>query len=123
MRPFGLRTDRQVRTPTDRVRATRPGYTRPSPGSTRRTPGPGCAAGPMIPSRTTGDLLAEMWELLEGLGEVPRRLVWDKKTGIGAAAGSRPVSPLTGFSSWSVCLGTKCMRCNAQGPVALPALT
>ena len=42
MRPFGLRTDRQVRTLTDRVRATRPGYTRPSPGSTRRKHGPGC---------------------------------------------------------------------------------
>lgn len=37
----------------------------------------------MIPSRTTGDLLAGMWELLEGLGAVPRRLVWDNETGIG----------------------------------------
>jgi transposase len=37
----------------------------------------------MIPSRMTGDLLAGMWELLGGLGAVPRRLVWDNETGIG----------------------------------------
>jgi transposase len=37
----------------------------------------------MIPSRMTGDLLAGMWELLGGLGAVPRRLIWDNETGIG----------------------------------------
>lgn len=37
----------------------------------------------MIPSRTTGDLLAGMWELLGGLGAVPRRLIWDNEAGIG----------------------------------------
>ncbi|WP_307102230.1 IS21 family transposase [Arthrobacter globiformis] len=37
----------------------------------------------MIPSRMTGDLLAGMWELIGGLGAVPRRLIWDNETGIG----------------------------------------
>jgi transposase len=37
----------------------------------------------MIPTRMTGDLLAGMWELLNGLGAVPRRLIWDNETGIG----------------------------------------
>ncbi len=38
----------------------------------------------MIPSRTTGDLLAGMWSLISTqLGAVPRRLIWDNETGIG----------------------------------------
>jgi transcriptional regulator with XRE-family HTH domain len=38
----------------------------------------------MIPSRQTPDLVAGMWSLLAGqLGAVPRRLLWDNKTGIG----------------------------------------
>jgi transposase len=38
----------------------------------------------MLPSRTTGDLLAGMWELMSGqLGAVPHRLIWDNEAGIG----------------------------------------
>ena len=37
----------------------------------------------MIPSRRTGDLLAGMWALLQVLGGVPRKLVWDNEPGIG----------------------------------------
>ncbi|MGQ1840131.1 IS21 family transposase [Kocuria turfanensis] len=38
----------------------------------------------MIPSRTTGDLLAGMWVLAtEQIQAVPRRWVWDNETGIG----------------------------------------
>ena len=37
----------------------------------------------MLPTRTTGDLLAGMWSLLAGVGGVPRRLVWDNEAGIG----------------------------------------
>jgi hypothetical protein len=38
----------------------------------------------MVPSRTTGDLLAGMWELLSTqLGAVPHRLIWDNEAGIG----------------------------------------
>lgn len=38
----------------------------------------------MLPSRTTPDLLAGIWDLISGqLGAVPRRLVWDNEAGIG----------------------------------------
>jgi hypothetical protein len=39
--------------------------------------------GQMIPTRTTADLLLGMWKLLQLLGRVPRRLIWDNETGIG----------------------------------------
>jgi len=39
--------------------------------------------GRMIPSRRTEDLLLATWELLERLGRVPRRLIWDNEPGIG----------------------------------------
>ncbi len=35
----------------------------------------------LLPSRTTGDLVAGMWQLLAGLGAVP--MVWDNESGIG----------------------------------------
>ncbi len=37
----------------------------------------------MIPTRHTQDLLLGMWELLQQLGRVPRRLIWDNEAGIG----------------------------------------
>ncbi|KRE40812.1 IS21 family transposase [Knoellia sp. Soil729] len=37
----------------------------------------------MIPTRHTADLLLGMWELLQQLGAVPRRLIWDNESGIG----------------------------------------
>jgi len=37
----------------------------------------------MIPTRHTADLLLAMWELLQRLGRVPRRLIWDNESGIG----------------------------------------
>jgi hypothetical protein len=39
--------------------------------------------GRMIPTRHTADLLLSMWMLLQVLGAVPRRLIWDNETGIG----------------------------------------
>lgn len=39
--------------------------------------------GKMIPTRHTADLLLGMWGLLEQLGRVPRRLIWDNESGIG----------------------------------------
>ncbi|GAA5017974.1 hypothetical protein GCM10023258_04490 [Terrabacter aeriphilus] len=39
--------------------------------------------GRMIPTRRTEDLLAGTWELLQQLGRVPRRLIWDNEPGIG----------------------------------------
>jgi len=40
-------------------------------------------AGRMIPTRHTADLLLGMWMLLQMLGRVPRRLIWDNESGIG----------------------------------------
>jgi transposase len=37
----------------------------------------------MIPTRRTEDLLTAAWELLQELGRVPRRLIWDNEPGIG----------------------------------------
>ena len=37
----------------------------------------------MIPTRQTADLLLGSWSLIEELGRVPRRLIWDNETGIG----------------------------------------
>lgn len=37
----------------------------------------------MLPSRQTPDLLLGMWSLIEQLGRVPRRLIWDNEAGIG----------------------------------------
>lgn len=37
----------------------------------------------MIPTRHTQDLLLAMWALLQLLGRVPRRLIWDNESGIG----------------------------------------
>ncbi len=39
--------------------------------------------GRMLPSRQTSDLLLGMWSLIEQLGRVPRRLIWDNEAGIG----------------------------------------
>ena len=39
--------------------------------------------GQMIPTRHTEDLLLGMWELIQQLGRVPRRLIWDNESGIG----------------------------------------
>jgi hypothetical protein len=37
----------------------------------------------MIPSRQAGDILAGMWQLIAGLGRVPKTLVWDRESAIG----------------------------------------
>src|SRR3954452_1882166 len=39
--------------------------------------------GRMIPTRHTADLLLGMWMLLQVLGRIPRRLIWDNESGIG----------------------------------------
>ena len=40
-------------------------------------------AGRMIPTRKTEDLLLGTWELLQQIGAVPRRFIWDNEPGIG----------------------------------------
>lgn len=37
----------------------------------------------MLPTRQTPDLLLGTWSLLQDLGRVPRRLIWDNEAGIG----------------------------------------
>ncbi len=39
--------------------------------------------GRMLPTRRTEDLLLGSWELIQRLGRVPRRLIWDNEPGIG----------------------------------------
>jgi hypothetical protein len=39
--------------------------------------------GRMIPTRKTEDLLLGSWDLIQQLGRVPRRLIWDNEPGIG----------------------------------------
>ena len=41
------------------------------------------STGRMIPTRKTEDLLLGTWELIQQLGRVPRRLIWDNEPGIG----------------------------------------
>ncbi len=38
----------------------------------------------LLPTRTTGDLVAGMWQLLSGLGAVPKTLVWTTSPGSGS---------------------------------------
>lgn len=50
----------------------------------------------MLPSRQAGDLLAGMWHLIQGLGAVPKTLIWDRESAIG---GTGVVSiPAAGFA-------------------------
>ena len=51
--------------------------------------------GRMIPTRKTEDLLLGTWELLQQLGRVPRRLIWDNEPGIGR--GQRRAEGVTTF--------------------------
>ena len=50
----------------------------------------------MIPTRHTEDLLLGMWVLLQQLGRVPRRLIWDNESGIGR--GKRHAEGVGGFT-------------------------
>lgn len=50
----------------------------------------------MLPTRCTQDLLLGMWELLQRLGRVPRRLIWDNESGIGR--GSRHAEGVGAFT-------------------------
>ena len=66
----------------------------------------------MIPTRTTGDLLAGMWSLLsDQLGAVPKRLIWDNETGIGRR--NRFAEGVTGFCGT---LATKIHQLKARDP-------
>lgn len=65
----------------------------------------------MIPSRVTGDLLAGMWHLLQGIGAVPRTLLWDNESGIGQRG--RLAEGVTGFCG---VLGTRLIQTRPYDP-------
>jgi transposase len=67
----------------------------------------------MLPSRVSGDLLAGMWQLLAGLGAVPKMLVWDNESGIGQH--HRLTLPARSFAGT---LGTRIYQTAARDPEA-----
>ena len=68
-------------------------------------------AGRMIPTRTTEDLLLGSWELIRGLGRVPRRLIWDNETGIGR--GGKLAAGVTAFTGT---LATRIVQLRPRDP-------
>jgi hypothetical protein len=67
--------------------------------------------GRMIPTRTTEDLLLGSWELIRGLGRVPRRLIWDNETGIG-----RGGKLAGGVAAFCGTLATRVVQCRPRDP-------
>jgi hypothetical protein len=71
-----------------------------------------CITARLLPSRTTPDLLAGIWSLLEQqLGAVPRRLIWDNEAGIGR--GGRLADGVAGFTGM---LATKIVQLKPFDP-------
>ncbi|WP_157953259.1 Mu transposase domain-containing protein [Nocardioides allogilvus] len=67
----------------------------------------------LLPTRKTGDLLAGMWQLLSGLGGVPKMLVWDNESGIGQHHRLTP-----GARGFAGTLGTRIYQTAARDPEA-----
>ena len=71
----------------------------------------------LIPSRTAADLFAGWWQLICGLGAVPRVLVWDGEGAIGRWRAGRP--ELTGdCQAFRGTLGAKVVICKPADPEA-----
>jgi transposase len=71
----------------------------------------------LIPSRHAEDLFAGWWRLIEGLGAVPRVLVWDGEGAIGRRRGGR--TELTGqCQAFRGTLGAKVLVCRPADPEA-----
>lgn len=65
----------------------------------------------MLPSRMGGDLLAGMWQLLEGWGKSPKALVWDREAAIGGRG--RPTVEAACFAGT---LGVRLVLAPARDP-------
>jgi transposase len=65
----------------------------------------------MLPTRTTEDLLLGMWQLIQQLGRVPRRLIWDNEGGIGRAR-----RPAEGVGAFMGTLATKLVLLPPRDP-------
>lgn len=75
------------------------------------------SSGVLIPSRRAEDLFAGWWRLIEGLGRVPRVLVWDGEGAIGRWRGGR--SELTAqCQAFRGTLGAKVVICRPADPEA-----
>jgi transposase len=74
-------------------------------------------AGVLIPTRAAADLFAGWWQLLSGLGAVPRVLVWDGEGAIGRWRAGRPelTSECQAFRGT---LGVKVVVCKPADPEA-----
>jgi transposase len=71
----------------------------------------------LVPSRTAADLFAGWWQLIAGLGAVPRVLVWDGEGAIGRWRAGRP--ELTGdCQAFRGTLGAKVVVCRPADPEA-----
>ena len=71
----------------------------------------------LIPSRQAGDLFAGWWRLIEGLGAVPRVLVWDGEGAIGRWRSGK--AELTGdCQAFRGTLGTRVVICKPADPEA-----
>jgi transposase len=71
----------------------------------------------LVPSRHSADLFAGWWQLIEGLGAVPRVLVWDGEGAIGRHRGGR--SELTAeCQAFRGTLGTRVVVCRPADPEA-----
>jgi transposase len=71
----------------------------------------------LIPSRVAEDLFAGWWQLLQGLGGVPRVLVWDGEGAVGRRR--RRVTVLTEAAhAFRGVLGAKIVICNPADPEA-----
>jgi transposase len=71
----------------------------------------------LVPTRTAGDLFAGWWQLIGGLGAVPRVLVWDGEGAIGRWRAGR--AELTAAcQAFRGTLGAKVMVCKPADPEA-----
>ncbi len=67
--------------------------------------------GQMLPSRKTEDLLLGSWKLIQQLGRVPRRLIWDNEAGIG-----RRGKLADGVSAFTGTLATRVVQLKPYDP-------
>jgi transposase len=71
----------------------------------------------LIPTRTAADLFAGWWQLMCGLGAVPRVLVWDAEGAIGRWRAGR-VELTTACQAFRGTLGAKVVVCKPADPEA-----
>jgi transposase len=71
----------------------------------------------LIPTRTAADLFAGWWQLISGLGAVPRVLVWDGEGAIGRWRGGR-VELTPACQAFRGTLGAKVVVCKPADPEA-----